>query len=60
MAAEDDGSYLEGAPLEDLEPGESTAPYKAGGVKVSASLRKRIQELEKIAAGEKGQDDASL
>ncbi len=57
--AEDD-PYLEDAPLEDLEPGESTAPYKAGGVKVSASLRKRIQELEKIAAGEKGQDDAAL
>jgi len=59
-APEDDGSYLEGAPLEDLEPGESTAPYKAGAVKVSASLRKRIQELEKIAAEEKGQDDAAL
>ncbi len=57
--AEDD-SYLEGAPLEDLEPGESTAPYKAGEVKVSASLRKKIRELEKIAAGEKGQDDAAL
>jgi len=58
--AANDGYAVEEPPLEDLEPGESTAPYKAGGVKVSASLRKRIQELEKIAAGEKGQDDAAL
>jgi hypothetical protein len=51
---------IEDAPMEDLEPGESTAPYKAGGVKVSASLRKKILELEKIAAEEKDQDDAAL
>ncbi len=58
--AANDGYAVEEPPLEDLEPGESTAPYKAGGVKVSASLRKKIQELEMIAAEEKGQDDAAL
>jgi hypothetical protein len=59
-AVQVENPYFDGTPTDDLAPGESTAPYKAGGVKVSASLRKRIRELERIAAGEKGQDDAAL
>lgn len=44
---------------EDIGVNESTAPYSLGGVKISASLRKKILELETIAAQEPGQDNSA-